>query len=482
MQSFWLDPTETNGVVNPLLGVMSDGISDGMFALEMAPPTPRISMDHKDAQTTIQSTVLSSPSSVLSTLASITSASVSSVTTQSTSNSNPHDSEPLSIHVDPFDASADQKHDIQKVGAADPHVASATKTETKGLDDYNYTVQHLSAADVLRLAEPLDLVLFHGGDLVSKVICIGEQYATDHDEFSHCGVVVTHELMPFVTGMLPGKKYVWESSFSGTIAGIYTVQPKNIDNPKGSFTLGVQIRELEQLIPSYLAVKDSALALGKLQHNPWTMLALPAKPQTTTTTASSTAATSDSDIKTASVQQIVALHAQRTAISATMLQLHNELAGRLYDANACDFCAIFFRCCRPERQLFDYVTLKIDNVVHRILTSMNVLKADTSQIGSILDPSSWVFCSQMAAMIYESLGIMAGKNKLRPIDVLPVELMTLCSTICYVDPSSPPLAGSNKSIRAVSNRPTTTATTTTDLTTIDLSIKPPIFVPTPTTT
>ena len=115
--------------------------------------------------------------------------------------------------------------------------------------------------------QPLDLLMFRGGDFVSASIRYLEEKMLGNGSFSHVGIVVTRELMPWLKVLEYGEKYVWESTMSIPIGGFVEDVP-DVESGKGRF--GVQIRVLEDVVESYTNTESGALvAWVPLKDNPW---------------------------------------------------------------------------------------------------------------------------------------------------------------------------------------------------------------------
>lgn len=80
-------------------------------------------------------------------------------------------------------------------------------------------------------------------------------------EFSHVGVVVNSEILPNVRNLKPGRWYVWESTASGKLG-------EGIKNINGRTFLGVQVRDLEEVVLKYGEVGGD-VAWASLINNPY---------------------------------------------------------------------------------------------------------------------------------------------------------------------------------------------------------------------
>jgi hypothetical protein len=109
--------------------------------------------------------------------------------------------------------------------------------------------------------KPLDLIVFRGDDPVSDTIAEGEKMLLGNGQWSHCGIVITHDIVPFNNGV-DGKLYVWESTMSGKLGG----GPDDVET--GTWKFGVQIRDLEQVIDAYDNDPTTRIGWCPLRNNP----------------------------------------------------------------------------------------------------------------------------------------------------------------------------------------------------------------------
>src|SRR5262245_63829703 len=98
--------------------------------------------------------------------------------------------------------------------------------------------------------QPIDLILFRGTDPVSHAICFLEAKKLGRGDFSHVGLAVTREALdlPFLE---PGKLYVWESTFSAPVGFWAKFTDRVPDRETEGVRFGVQIRDLELVVPGY---------------------------------------------------------------------------------------------------------------------------------------------------------------------------------------------------------------------------------------
>lgn len=106
--------------------------------------------------------------------------------------------------------------------------------------------------------KPLDLFLFKGSSIYSKFIQINSRLVTGSGEWSHCGIVITKEILD-IPEIKPDKLYIWES-----VSSSKTHQPANI---YGKHFIGSQIRELDIVIKEYCKNPNNNVAWCELQDN-----------------------------------------------------------------------------------------------------------------------------------------------------------------------------------------------------------------------
>lgn len=110
---------------------------------------------------------------------------------------------------------------------------------------------------------PLEPIFFKGGALFSKIVKVLEERGNTLDksgEFTHVGVVITSDILDNEL-VLPGKKYILESTFGGRFS-------HNIKDIYGKTILGVQLRDLDEVIAGCDKDNKTEIAWGRLLHNP----------------------------------------------------------------------------------------------------------------------------------------------------------------------------------------------------------------------
>jgi hypothetical protein len=110
---------------------------------------------------------------------------------------------------------------------------------------------------------PFDALLFKGSDFVSGAISVFEKRGhvnAKGGNFTHAGIIVTDEI--FANPLLqPGKLYVLESVIGGKLGC-------GIKDINGKAFLGVQIRDLDELLLAYDKPNSTSVAWCPLINNP----------------------------------------------------------------------------------------------------------------------------------------------------------------------------------------------------------------------
>lgn len=137
------------------------------------------------------------------------------------------------------------------------------QSETRGIQpaQKSHIAGTLTVPQLTEVARPLDLLLFRGTDMVSKSISCIEKRRVGNGDYTHVGLVVTHDLWPH-PNMRRGELYVWESTMSMSCCGLTDGVP-DIEHNKGKF--GVQVRRLADVVEKY----SGSVAWAPLFHNPW---------------------------------------------------------------------------------------------------------------------------------------------------------------------------------------------------------------------
>lgn len=219
--------------------------------------------------------------------------------------------------------------------------------------------------------QPLDLLMFRGGDFVSSSIRYLEEKFLGNGSFSHVGIVVTRELMPWLKVLKPGEKYVWESTMSIPIGGFVEDVP-DVESGKGRF--GVQIRVLKDVLESYTNAETKALvAWVPLKDNPWSC------PE------------------------------DRKRISKLVKKLHKEVGCKTYELNFLELAASLFPILRVFRKKLEWV----EDATYNALRSFDIVEGDGGD--------AFYFCSELVAYIYKKLGIVS--QDIKPSEVVPMDFL-----------------------------------------------------------
>lgn len=225
--------------------------------------------------------------------------------------------------------------------------------------------------------KPFDLLLFRGTDYISKIIRVCEYEMDGTGQFSHAGLVITSDVLPFLSELAPDTLYVWESTMSISIDGrVDGGNIPNIETHKGKF--GVQIRKLEDVLESYTKTEGSRVAWCQLIHNPWYNVF------------------------------------EREHIIDNLKDFHNTYGFRLYELNPLVLLSAVFPCCRRLRDCYDYIVLD----GHKILVN---LKLSSGKETKDQVEEQTLFCSQFVTMVYKHIGLVP--NNIDPSNVSPVSFI-----------------------------------------------------------
>jgi hypothetical protein len=204
--------------------------------------------------------------------------------------------------------------------------------------------------------DPLDIILFRGNDPVSHAICFMEARRFGRGDFSHAGVAVTREALdlPFLE---PGKLYVWESTLSAPAGFWARFTDKVPDAETRGVRFGVQIRDLELVIPGYQSTGGKVAWCAYRGKRP-------------------------------------AHHEVRRHLHA----LHEEYGHAPYSANLLELFGVVFPALRGARDLFNRAE---DRLAH----FTNVVLEHAHSHKRFEDSEHHVFCSEWAGIVYERVGL-----------------------------------------------------------------------------
>jgi hypothetical protein len=204
--------------------------------------------------------------------------------------------------------------------------------------------------------QPLDVILFRGVDPVSHAICFLEAKIFGLGDFSHAGVAVTREVLdlPFLE---PGKVYVWESTLSAPAGFWARFTDKVPDAETQGLRFGVQIRDLELVIPGY------ASNGGKVA---W-----------------------------------CAYRGKRPSLDEMrqrLLALHAEYGHAPYTVNLIEVFGVVFPALRGVRDRFGRAE---DRLAHFVNVVLERARTHTR----LQDADHHVFCSEWVGIVFERLGL-----------------------------------------------------------------------------
>jgi hypothetical protein len=229
--------------------------------------------------------------------------------------------------------------------------------------------------------QPLDVILFRGSDPVSQAICFVQQKMLGRGDFSHAGIAVTRESLDLPC-LEPGKVYVWESTLSAPAGFWSRFTDKVPDAETKHVRFGVQIRDLELVIPGYRSAGgDVAWCAYRGQRPPLAHL------------------------------------------SAQLLALHEEYGHAAYTANLLDLFGVVYPALHGARD-------GLRRAHDRVADVVNALLARAQRETRLQDAEHHVFCSEWVGIIYEKLGLT--KPDFDPLLAAPV-------TALLVDVFAPPV-------------------------------------------
>lgn len=121
--------------------------------------------------------------------------------------------------------------------------------------------QETTLDNIYNEIKPFDLICFRGDEFVSKTISKIQEYYFGNGEWTHVGLVITSDIIPFKNSK-PNTIYILESTMSGNFGD--TVN--NEETGLGKF--GVQIRRLDKVIDNYIKNDITKIGWCKLINNP----------------------------------------------------------------------------------------------------------------------------------------------------------------------------------------------------------------------
>jgi hypothetical protein len=206
--------------------------------------------------------------------------------------------------------------------------------------------------EVAQVARPFDLVLVRGWDFISNAISKLQEFKLGDGSFTHVGMIVDKRVLPWLP---KNQLYIWESTAAGEFGdGVQNIANRNI--------LGVQIRELKQVVAATISKRGGAIAIARVIDNPISRR----------------------------LRETDEQYAKRfDKVCKLMQSIYRQNNGKMYQILACNQCCSLFSCCKQMR--------------------------------SCTESDSLVFCSQLVADAYIQLGILP--NSIDPRDVIPMDFL-----------------------------------------------------------
>lgn len=252
--------------------------------------------------------------------------------------------------------------------------------EVSNLDSLSYN-------NLLKIARPLDIIAFRGGDMISDVISMLEKYEVGCGDFTHVGIIVTSKLMPEVTindttiQLQDDRLYLYQSTIN--------YRPTDdIDIVSKECEVGVSLCDLETVVTRYLENSTKTkVAYCRLINYP-------------------------------TIDNI---------IIDKFKQFYINYYERLYELNVFSLLALIFPELRKMRDLQDLVFNKLASKLSKILRRYGLI-ADINDENfnpnninpDNLIPNNWVFCSELIVLVYQNIGLI--DNTINPRDIMPVDI------------------------------------------------------------
>lgn len=278
--------------------------------------------------------------------------------------------------------------------------------------DKNLKYNEFNFNDVKDNIRPLDIILFKGVDVISDTIRILEKYETENGDFSHIGMVITSELLPLIPQLKHNILYVLESTSSYGIPVIIGDTPPDVVSGHGRF--GVQIRELQKVIDTYITKDNNAkVAWGKLIDNPWEKMTL---------------------MKDGHEKEI-----QKIMLVNSMNVMYQKYGRKIYELNIFDMFGALFPCFRKNRDIIDEFLIEDETIYNTFINEIYpahdyihyFFKSDVktptvnkrvSKDKELVDfRQTFVFCSELVTIVYQDLNILS--KDIDPSDVVPIDFI-----------------------------------------------------------
>ena len=257
--------------------------------------------------------------------------------------------------------------------------------------EFSHHKNLVSYEDIRQNIKPFDLIAFRGGDLASRLINVLEKYEVGHGEFTHVGMVVTSDILPLCNitvdettkeiKLIPGKLYLYQSTFTYNVPYI---SDGMIDVTTGRGFFGVQLCDLEEVIPVYIINKTTKVAYCKLLSNPW-------------------------ELKVGEQQE--SLTSRRLQIQKDFALFFESHQGRLYEMDPLSLLGAMFP---PLRFIRDTQ----DQIFTSLIKKLNKWGLINISVDSNMTPAGWQFCSELVANVYKLIGVLP--DTLNSENILPI--------------------------------------------------------------
>ena len=245
---------------------------------------------------------------------------------------------------------------------------------------------------------PLDLLVFRGGEGVSKIITKLEKIKTGSDEISHVEVAISRKWCRDILKLnvttdvedTDDTLLSWGSTLSGSLNdGVY-------NGETGGVTFGVQVRVLRDLVTEYIKCPGANVGICRLIDNPI-------------------------DQRDNETKQDYALRVEK--LKNDISDAYKIYQGCAYETSPISLLAALFPVMRGWRN------------------------ATEDLLGQVFDVNKWLFCSEFVAVLYKHIGVINdatdgvidGKT-IDPRDILPVDFIgvdadnVLAVPICEIPP------------------------------------------------
>ncbi len=191
---------------------------------------------------------------------------------------------------------------------------------------------------------------------MSKAICFMEARRLGRGDFSHAGLAVTRDALdlPFLE---PGKIYVWESTLSAKEGFWARFTDKVPDVETKGVRFGVQLRDLELVVPAYSSSGGKVAWCAYLGRRP-----------------------------------------SREEVRRHLLGLHAEYGHAPYAVGQLKVFGVVFPALRPMRD-------RIGRRRNRIAHFRNVVLERARKQRRVADVEHHMFCSEWVATVYKRLGL-----------------------------------------------------------------------------